>query len=81
MIDKLIATTYNDPREYKGNDDLYIFQCVICNETECDCEAEWGSVSNCCEEPMHNNKCTDCGENCISSYQEALYDCGVKTNR
>ena len=81
MIDKLIATAYKDPREYKGIDNPYIYECVICNETECDCEAEWGSVSNCCEKPIHNNKCTYCDENCISSYKQALDDCGVKINR
>ena len=74
MIDKLIATTYNDPREYKGEDNPYIFQCAICNETKCDCKEVWGSVSNCCEEPIENNKCKKCKEKCISSYEEAIYD-------
>ena len=79
MIDKLILPTYDDPTQYDGEDNPYIYECVICNETKCDCEAEWSTVSNCCEMPMENNKCTDCGENCISSYQEALNICNVKT--
>jgi len=66
---------FSDPREYKGSEDPYIFQCVICNETECGCEEEWGSVSNCCEEPIHNDKCTSCKENCISSWEDAVETC------
>lgn len=66
-----------DPTQYDGEDNVYVYHCVICGETECDCEEEWGTVSNCCEKPMDNNRCSHCGENCISSYQEALDMCGV----
>lgn len=77
---KSIYQHCDDPTQYNGADNPYIYECVICNETECDCEEEWGSVSNCCEMPMDNGKCRDCGDNCISSYQEALNICNVKRN-
>ena len=71
---KALYQECEDPTQYDGEDNVYVYHCVLCGETECDCEEVWGSVSNCCEKPIKNDRCTYCNDKCISSYQEALDD-------
>ena len=53
-------------------------RCVMCGDNEdCECEDEWGNVSNCCEakfyEPGYpdNDICSARGEHAVSVWEEA----------
>tara|TARA_R100000458_G_scaffold31173_1_gene28578 strand:- start:736 stop:1065 length:330 start_codon:yes stop_codon:yes gene_type:complete len=58
--------------------------CIMCGENDdCDCEEEWGNLSNCCEATFlppgypDNDICSACKEHSISAWEETEQICGI----